>query len=458
MRRSEDMDQEPLAKPTAPIQVLALLNRLSLNAFKSHSRQNLIFQILNDTLQLVAYDRAILWDMSRGDPSLLGISGQTIVNRASAIARNWRQVITHIKSQYTMQPLDQEAISQEAHDSWQALHHSTTSAPPSIYWIPIYSQDRLTMGLWLERWHEAPWTPEEVETLDFLGQAYGAAWEKFLPFVDLRGILRRRSSLMIGSIFVLSLLIHVPLRVVAPCEVIPKDPYVVTAPIEGTIEEVVVRPGEPVKTGQLLVNYDKTVPLKELMVAQKQVEVTDAQLHRAKSLAFDNAEALSQVATLSLDLKRDLLRLEIAEHQATLLEIAAPHDGIVMMDDPSQWRGSPVQIGEKIMVIADPRQTAVRIWIPESDNIPLRTSDPVKVILNTNPDKSYPMKVDYISTYAIPTDKGVMSFEGEVDWDKQPDHVKLGLKGTAVLYGNNVSLLYWVLRRPWSAIRTYMGW
>ena len=37
-----------------------------------------------------------------------------------------------------------------------------------------------------------------------------------------------------------------------------------------------------------------------------------------------------------------------------------------------------------------------------------------------------------------------------------PD-VKMGLKGTAILYGDEVPLGYWLIRRPLAAVRRFIG-
>jgi hypothetical protein len=57
------------------------------------------------------------------------------------------------------------------------------------------------------------------------------------------------------------------------------------------------------------------------------------------------------------------------------------------------------------------------------------------------------------------SESNVPSFLAEANWiDGNPEGVKLGLKGTAILYGDKVSVIYWVLRKPWMFIRRSIGW
>ena len=45
----------------------------------------------------------------------------------------------------------------------------------------------------------------------------------------------------------------------------------------------------------------------------------------------------------------------------------------------------------------------------------------------------------------------------EGDWVKPVTDVKLGVKGSAVLYGERVSLLYYIFRKPLMTVRDFLG-
>jgi hypothetical protein len=160
---------------------------------------------------------------------------------------------------------------------------------------------------------------------------------------------------------------------------------------------------------------------------------------------------------LTLQLQKEKIRLQLAKSEAEKLYVKAPIDGVIMLDNPEEWRGHPVKIGERILMISNPDQTKIRMWIPESDNIPFEEKQPVKVFLNISPNTSYTTRLIFISSYSEITAQGIPSFVAEAEWEKQPANVKLGLKGTAILYGEDVSLFYWIIRRPWTAIRNFLG-
>lgn len=428
---------------TRTIQLLAEINRLTLRAFQSKNAQALIFLILNDTVPIVRYDRAVLWKLEKGEePKVLGISGQSKVPKYTDLSKQWLKIVKSIKNV------------EEA----QKLPSPESSEGTSVLWMPIFSHDRPALGLWLERWGNVPWKQEDIDLLKFLLTNYGAAWEKFDHRFSFSKMIKKPLPYLAAALLLSLFLIRVPLRVVAPAEVVPRDPIVITAPLEGIIEEIKVTPGETIKKGQLLFEYDKRVPLQELRVAQKKVEIVESEVNRAIGQAQKDKKALAELAVESLKLKKEELELELAKYRASQLDVFAPDNGVALLDSPEEWHGKPVKIGEKVMVIANPLLTKVRMSVPEDDNVVLDMSKPIKVILNVSPEIGHPARMVYLSSFTHVSDKAVPSFIGEAEWIGDPgEDVKLGLKGTAIIYGEKVSLFYWIVRKPWAYVRRFVG-
>ena len=436
----------------AVVKILALLNQLSLSAYRSQSRQSLIFQILNDTVQLTNYDRAALFQIS---PSykILGISGQAKVNKDSALVQKWKTLVKSLKDPKNTQILSKDSF-EGNHDIWTDL--SSVKNAPNIQWFPLLVNKEVILGLWLERWQNKNWTAGETDVLNFLVQAYAAAYEKHLPKVRVKRITKRQLLGFSAVLLCLLFFIHVPLRVVAPCEVVPKNPFLVTAPLDGIISDITVKPGQFVTKDTLLFEYDRRIPDQEFKVAQKQVQITNSELHRATSLSFKDKQQLSQVGILKLKLQREKANLEIAQYKVEKLDVLAPDTGVIMLNDPEEWRGKPVVVGERILKISNPENTQLRIWLPEGDNVELDQSKDVKVVLNVSPEHSYFAKLNYVADYSEVNEDQLPSFVAEADWNNDYN-LKLGLKGTAILYGDDVTLFYWIVRRPWGSLRNFFG-
>lgn len=454
MAEEASQDQlPPIAK------LLIVINRISLKAAQAENEEALKFIILNDTFHVIRYDRAVLWDLSKPkSPSLLGVSGQASVKSDSEIQNQWQQVVKNIKEPNKIQQLDEDKLS----SATSVLKNLKAQSKSAVLWIPITVKDDLALGLWVERWNSPkgyeidPIAAEMFST--YLQPAYSSAWEKFHRRLSLKKFtFSKFGTYLIVTALLLALFgFRLPLRIVAPCEVIPKDPLLMTAPLEGIIEQIVVKPGQMVKKGELLYEYDKRQPLQNLKVAQKEVQIMQAEVNRASTLGLSDKKSLAELATLTLKLDKERLNLDLAEYYASKLEGRSPENGVVILDNPDEWRGKPVKIGEKIMKITEPNNTKVRIWLAESDNIPLDFAIPIKIYLNIRPDSSEEAKLTYIANESAIDEHQTPSFIAEAEWVEQPEWIKLGLKGSAILYGEEVSLFYFLLRKPISSIRHFL--
>ncbi len=221
----------------------------------------------------------------------------------------------------------------------------------------------------------------------FLRQGYGVAWDRFASW-RFQDIIKSKKVLY-GAILLLLLmfLVPVPLRVVAPSEVIADEPYLIAAPLEGIVERVRVEPGASVQGGTLLFQYDKRVPLEDLATAEKEVQIAQSQLNRATTLGLNDPKALNEAAVWRMELAKQTVNLDLAKFKASQLDVKAPASGVAIFDNPDAWRGKPVVVGERVMVIADPNRTKVRIWIPEKDNVAIDPKNPVKVFEHIDPAK-----------------------------------------------------------------------
>ncbi len=444
----------------ALIQHMAAINRLNLKAFSAKNKQALIFIILNDTIQAARYDRAVLWGMQGNKPRILGVSGQTAVNKDAQLTKQWQALAEGLTTPNKAGLLNASSFNTEAEPTWRQFHEQTNS---QVIWLPIFSDEELVLGLWLESFGK----PAEGEIVDesikflsnYLTPAYGSAWKKLTPSFKLqeKGITKQQIAIVLAGFLLFLFIVRVPLRVVAPCEIVANDPFFVTAPLEGIVEEVKVNPGENVKKGDILFEYDKRIPLRNLKVAQKEVEVLEAEVNRGRTLGLDDKKSRTELGIQQLKLEKGKIDLNYALWQSTQLTQKSKEDGVVMLDNPDAWRGKPVKVGERILSINDPKDTKVRIWIPEDDNIVLDEEKPIRVVLNINPSKSYDAKLLYIANESMISTASVPSFVAEANWVRQPDDIKLGLKGTAILYGQKVSLFYFIIRKPWGALRHYLG-
>lgn len=441
------------------VQLLLLVNRLQLKAFNADTKEKLSFIMVNDTHQVFRYDRAFLYTFDAGSIDLTAISGQHSVNKEAEFYQKSIRLVSNLEHPERPQLLNIETFP-KAKELWEEVCGEKKS---TIYWLPIETRGKLRLGLWIEADYTDPQTQTHAkEQLSFLYSTlipgFATAWAKFDSSHLAKRFAKNRKAKFYALLTALILLfgVRMPMRVAAPCEVVAEKPFLVTAPLDGIIDHVAVHPGQTVDKGELLFEYDRKVPDEELRTAEKQLEVSKAELNRAMTLGLSDPKSLAEVQVLKLKAEKDEIAFQLAKEQQQKLDVEAEVPGIVVMDDPDEWRGKPVKVGEKVLSLSNPLNTKIRIWIPESDNVAIHPETPLQITLNVNPDRSYEARLIYISPESQIGQGEVPAFLAEAEWQTPPD-VKLGLRGTAVLYGDNVSLFYFLIRKPLSTFRRFTG-
>jgi Biotin-lipoyl like len=443
---------------TEAFNILRTLYQLSNDLFASENRQDLNFRMLNNTYRLFAYNRAVLWSFDNKHPKLIGVSGQEDINHQSPLVRLWKSVITSLKENKTLQILSNSSTNQK--NEWQTLVKKTSGL--SVMWVPMIENGKLRAALWIERWGEDVWDISECEIMNSLAQNFSTAWKQFNPLSRWRNIGTFRMHLLTIVLVGVSLIYllyfqMIPLRVVAPCEIVPKDPEMIAAPLEGVIKQILVQPGEYVKKGDLLFTYEDRIINQELKVAQKQVQIIRSQYDRSRLRAFKDDEAIEEIKSLQYRLEQEKVRLKMAESNAKHLEVQASTDGICMVHNPEYWRGRPVQIGERVVMLFQPGKSKLKIFLPENDNIRFDRQKPIKLILNADPSSKYEAVLNYVAIQTSDNPQGGASFIAEAELTVPEAQIKVGSKGSAIVYGEEVRMGYWLLRKPLASIRHFLG-
>ena len=110
------------------------------------------------------------------------------------------------------------------------------------------------------------------------------------------------------------------------------------------------------------------------------------------------------------------------------------------------------------MQIADPRDAGVLVYLPVADAITLETRSALRIFLHVSPLSPLSAKLTETSYQSVLSPDGIASYRlrGTLD-DGSTDAARIGLTGTAKVYGDSVALIYYVLRRPLAHLRQWSG-
>ena len=332
-------------------------------------------------------------------------------------------------------------------------------APSEGLWCPLTAPlGRSFGGLWLVR--EQPWRPDDVALAERLVETYAHAWALLAsrPRLDLAGRLRSRWTAAAALAVVAgALAMPVTQSVLAPAEVVAEDALVVAAPADGVIDGIDVEPNQMVHAGDVLFRLNDTTLRSRHEVAEMELKVAQAELHKARQMAFQ--DAASQAALAVLQSQIDLRRSEAA-YAANLLariEVRAERDGIAVFGDPNELRGRPVQTGERVMVLADPARAEISISLPASDATVLAPGARVRMFLNVAPLEPVEAVLHQAGYDAAPTPDGFLAYRLKARLADGVAPPRIGLKGTAKISGGETSLFFFLMRRPLAAFRRTVG-
>lgn len=322
------------------------------------------------------------------------------------------------------------------------------------FWLPLKDRrDEVFGGLWLAR--ERAWSPAEQALLAQLGDTYAHAWLALQPRQPWRLRWPRRRVLALGAALSLGLLLPVRQSVLAPAEVVPLGGRVVAAPLDGVVGEFLVKPNQPVRAGDLLLRFDDTTLRAQADVAERALGVAEAELKANAQRAFADAESSARLDLLAARVEQKRAERDYARDLLARSELRAERDGIAVFADAERWTGKPVQTGERLLELADPAQAELRIELPVGDAIDLAPGAEVALFLDSDPLHRHEARLERQAYEAETSAAGQLAYRLDASFAAAAP--RIGLRGTAKLYGERVPLGLFLLRRPLAALRQSVG-
>jgi hypothetical protein len=459
-----------LGQAQAQLHTSVTLNALGRSAREAGSDNELAFSLVNDSHALTPYRQSALWLAEGGVRALSGV----VQLEANAPYVHWLQgLCRYVAASHA------DAVPVVAADLPEALGAEWAAWLPAYgLWLPLavnrtgQASVHPEGGLLLAR--DIPWQAADVELLSEWAGAWGHAWRaRQAGQGGLWPALKRwsrelfegkagqrwwqQARLRWAAVLLLSLAIPVRLTVLAPGELVPSDPAVIRAPLDGVIASFAVKPNEQVRAGQPLFSFVDAPLQSRLEVADQALLSAEAEYRQGAQLAVNEAKSKAQLAMLMGKVEERRAEADFLRGQLERARVLAPRDGIAMFDDPSEWIGKPVATGERIMRVASAGDVEIEAWLAVGDAIALEAGAPVRLYLNAIPLQPVAAQLRYVAHEAVQRPDGNYAYRVRAKLEGASDQ-RAGLKGTAKLSGEWVPLIYWVLRRPLAAVRQLTGW
>ncbi|WP_157991698.1 efflux RND transporter periplasmic adaptor subunit [Caldimonas tepidiphila] len=318
---------------------------------------------------------------------------------------------------------------------------------------------------------ETPWTEAEAGWLREWAQLWRLAEQAAAAAaprraLDLRVLaqslrrpaLRRSRGLWIGlAALCAAILFPVQLNVRAPGELVPREPTVLRATIDGMARKLHVEPNQFVEAGQLLAELDDAAAASRLQVALQALATAEAEWRQTSQQALTDPRAKAQLAVALGRIEERRTEAAYLSEQVARNQLRAPHDGVVLLDDPGNWAGRTVAAGEPLLRLARADDQEVEAWLPVADAVELPPGSPMRLHLASRPASPVHAQLRLYAFEAVARPEGGMAYRLRGQLVDAPRE-RLGARGTVHVEGERVPFAYWVLRRPLAALREASGW
>lgn len=428
-------------------QVFARFLDLERQTRAARTSAQLSYSLVNDGQALFGFRHAALLIAGK----VQAVTGVSVIEPNAPFVAFVEQAVAQLFKQGQLNQarvIAAEGVSESIRMDWQSL------SAGQVFWLPLIDhQGQVFGGLWLAR--DLPWTAPEQVLLAQLGDTYSHAWLALQPRKPWRLRWTRKRQVALVAVLLLGLLIPVRQSVLAPAEVVPLSGQVVAAPLDGVIAEFLVKPNQNVKNGDLLLRFESTSLKAQADVAERALGVAEAELKANSQRSFADAESSSKVDLLAARVEQKRAERNYAIELLKRSEVRAERDGIAVFADAERWLGKPVQTGERLMEIADPNQAELRIELAVGDAIALAPGAQVALFLDSDPLQRHLAWLERSAYEAQPTASGQLAYRLDARFDATAP--RIGLRGTAKIFGDRAPLALYLLRRPLAGLRQSVG-
>ncbi|MFW7269638.1 efflux RND transporter periplasmic adaptor subunit [Gluconacetobacter sp. Hr-1-5] len=417
-------------------------------------REELDFVLVNETRELIPYQQAALY--TQVTQAVTAVSGVAVFERSAPYVR-W------IDSVFLAVARHDKGAGDGAAGTVRALTAADLPAEVGAAWgdwlgahgllVPLASRHGL-LGTWLLARSE-PWTAREARLLSLIGGAYAEARQ--LADLPYRPPARHRARRwVLGGAALVAAIALFPVRswVLAPAEVVAADPAYIRAPFAGIVRQIDAPPNGPVRAGAVVVELERAQLESQFQVARKAWEVARTEYDEAVQAGMSDPKARAQAEQLRGRIDEEEAQMRYQDDLLRKASIPAPMTGLALYNDPSEWIGRPVEAGERILMVAPALSRRIEIRLPVTEIGHFDPGSTVRFFDNVRPDRPNEGRLVFASYGSSATTAGILAYTLRADMGAD---MRLGLKGTARIYGPRHVLILWALRKPLSIVRQWFS-
>lgn len=228
----------------------------------------------------------------------------------------------------------------------------------------------------------------------------------------------------------------------------------ITAPFEGYWAEVLVRPGDHVKLGQVMARLDT----RDLKVEQEKLLSERDQSSGKLRQAFADGDS-SAVQQASAQFRQADAELSLVQTKLHRAEITAPADGAVIFGDWHDQIGSPIESGKKMFEIAAGDGYRVVLQVPEEEIARVSLGQSGQIRVTGLPQKQFDFRVNRVTAVAALDDhKNTFRVEARLSDPNAPLRPGMQGVGKIVVAKSNLMTIWMRPVAQWLRMKLWSMW
>ena len=243
-------------------------------------------------------------------------------------------------------------------------------------------------------------------------------------------------------------------RVTANTVIEGRQRQLVTAPFDGFVRQVLVRPGAEVTRGQLLAQLDD----RELKLEQARFRSEREQAAGHLRQAMSDREAPAMALALA-EVQQAEAQLSLVEAKLARTDLIAPADGLLVSGDWVQQIGGPVETGKEMFEIDSGQGYRVVLQVPDRDIARVHPGQTGALRLTGQPHAAHAFRVETVTAIASVQDS-VNGFRVEAGWIGQVPPLSPGMQGIGKIEVGRANLLTIWTRSSinWLRLKLWAWW
>ncbi len=424
---------------------------------------HLCFAIVNSLCSKLSCEQVAIGIVKRNDVKLMAVSGLAEIPKSTPGMQAVHQAMaTCLDRNETSVFQDDGRLVDQCESSNCKIHHywNRISGGSCVATIPLRIDGECVAVLALRRKPHTPFVPEDIKRAQVLGESFAPA----LPLVDKasRTLIRHgadslfalakdcfswnglgKKLIATAACCFLAWMIFGKTKheIFAPCKIAANQVKTVASPFDGLIKEVLVKPGQHVSRGQLILSFDK-----ENLLTERSRILTEMASLRIECNALLQDRKIQAAFVLQTQIAVLETELQLVTENLERSNIRAKTDGIVLPTDIHRRVGQFVATGEPLLEIADQQGWHLEIETPEHQVRHLKVGQAGEFQSRARPDLISVCQIDAINPSSqVIGDANVVVADASVG--SRQSWMKIGMEGF-VKIDTGDQPVWWVYLHP----------